>query len=259
MDFWQTAGLSGLAGFAFLNLVFLYAFGKKRYDVIDSAWGMTFIVICLTSYNLSENTDVGLLALVMVIVWGVRLSSHIFSRFVRSKTEDPRYVELRKNWKGSVAVNTYFRIFLAQAVLAFLICIPVIVLNVYAKTDWSWLIMAGIVVWVVGYMIEKTADNQLRKFVSQDKNRGKIMQSGLWKYSRHPNYFGEITLWWGMLLISLGATSVWWAIIGPLTITYLIIFVSGLPPNEKRFEGKPGWKEYKSKTSVLIPLPQKAK
>ena len=71
MDFWQTAGLSGLAGFAFLNLVFLYAFGKKRYDVIDSAWGMTFIVICLTSYNLSENTDVGLLALVMVIVWGL--------------------------------------------------------------------------------------------------------------------------------------------------------------------------------------------
>lgn len=255
MEFWQVALYSWLCGFIFLNLVFLYAYGKKRYDVIDSAWGMTFIVIALFSFFAGVQTDIAWLCTILVIVWGLRLSMHIFARFLRSDREDPRYVELRKSWRGSVAINTYFRIFLVQSILAFMVSLPVVAINYYAKTDWNILILLGIVVWLFGLFFEKTADRQLRDFVSNVKNRGKIMNKGLWKYSRHPNYFGEITLWWGMFLIAFGATSVWWSVIGSLTISILIIFVSGIPPSERRFEGKKGWKEHKSSTSVLVPLP----
>jgi len=257
MEFWQVAIYSWFCGFAFLNLVFLYAYAKKRYDVIDSAWGMTFIVIAVFSFLAGVQADVAWLSTIFVIVWGLRLSMHIFARFLRSDREDPRYVELRKKWRGSVAVNTYFRIFLVQSVLAFLVSLPVQVINYFAENDWNILIQVGIALWLIGIFFEKVADSQLRDFVADAKNRGKIMNKGLWKYSRHPNYFGEITLWWGMFLVALGATGMWWSIIGPLTISILIIFVSGIPPSERRFEGKKGWKEYKSSTSVLVPLPPK--
>ena len=248
--------VSWLAGFVFLCVVFGYGFLKKRYDIIDSAWGMTFIVMGLTSFVLSEKTTVGLLLTSMVVVWGLRLSWHIFMRFLASQAEDQRYVELRKKWRGSVAVNTFLRIYIVQAVLAFLVSLPVLLANLNTDNDTSLLIFVGLAVWVFGYSFEIVSDKQLKDFVTNPKNKGKIMTEGLWRYSRHPNYFGEITLWWGIFIMSFVATGLWWAVIGPITITLLILFVSGIPPSEKRFAGRPGWEEYKDKTSVLIPLPK---
>lgn len=257
MDTLSILILSWLAGFVFLCLVFCYAFTKKRYDVIDSAWGMTFIVMTLTSFLLSEKSTIGLLLSVLVIVWGSRLSWHIFRRFLASSSEDQRYVELRKKWRGSIAVNTFFRIYVVQAVLAFLISLPVLLANLDTDNGASLLIFVGFAVWLFGYGFEVIADKQLKDFVTNPKNKGKLMTKGLWQYSRHPNYFGEITLWWGIFAMSFAVTGLWWTVIGPITITLLILFVSGIPLSERRFAGRPGWDAYKAKTSVLIPRPSR--
>lgn len=250
-----------LAAVIFISFVFLLGRKMKRFDVIDAAWGPTFIVVSLTSFLLSYREvsylSVCLLVVALVAIWGSRLSWHIGRRILNSHGEDPRYTELRKNWKGNINANIYFRIYIVQAVLATTICVPIIHINLFNGSAWTIFTWIGLMIWVLGFAFEVIGDQQLKKFVTNKNNRGKIMQSGLWKYSRHPNYFGEITQWWGIGIIAMGVMPWWVGLIGPLTITFLILYISGIPPSEKRFEGQVGWKEYKEKTSVLVPLPVK--
>lgn len=251
--------LCGLAAVSFMSLMFLLARKIGRYDVVDAAWGLSFIVVTLTSFLLQPGElfepDLQLLVTALVIVWGGRLSWHIIERIKRTNEEDPRYVELRKTWRGNVAANVYVRIYLVQAVLALLICVPVIHINLFADNGITTLAWAGIMVWLLGFFFETVGDRQLRSFVRQPKNKGKVMDRGLWRYTRHPNYFGELTQWWGIFLMCLTTPFGFVGIVGPVLISYLILYVSGIPLNEKRFEGRPGWADYKARTSVLIPLP----
>lgn len=249
-----------LAAVVFLSLVFALARRIKRYDIIDAAWGPTFIVVSLASYIISYQqlaANLGLLVIGIVTLWGLRLAWHIGKRKVGSKVEDARYVELRRNWKGNLALNMYFRVYVVQAILATIICIPVIHINLFDGSQWTTFAIVGLMIWVAGFICEVISDRQLKVFLASKSSRGKIMQSGLWRYSRHPNYFGEITQWWGIGIIAMGVMPWWVGLIGPLTITFLILYVSGIPPTEKRFEGRDGWSEYKAKTSVLVPLPVK--
>lgn len=249
--------LCGVVAVVFMSLVFLVARAIGRYDLVDAAWGSSFVIIALTSFFLQpgEKMELDLQALVtaLVVVWGGRLTWHILRRIKHTDSEDPRYVALRKTWRGSVAFNVYTRIYLMQAILALLICIPVIHINLFADNGITGLAWAGVVVWLIGFLFESVGDTQLRNFVGQPANKGKIMNRGLWRYSRHPNYFGELTQWWGIFLMSLTTPFGWIGIIGPVLISYLILFVSGIPLNEKRFEGRPGWKAYKERTNALIP------
>ncbi|MEO7747272.1 MAG: DUF1295 domain-containing protein [Candidatus Saccharimonadales bacterium] len=248
----------GLAAIVFMSLVFILAERIKRYDLVDAAWGSVFIVIALTAFALQPGAvlefDAQSLVTLLVVIWGGRLTWHIVKRIRATKNEDPRYVELRKTWKGNVRFNVFSRIYMAQAVLALLICIPVIHINLFADNGITPLAWLGVVVWLIGFSFEVIGDRQLRNFVTNPANKGKLMDKGLWQYSRHPNYFGELTQWWGILLICLTTPFGWVGIIGPMLISYLILFVSGIPLNEKRFEGRPGWTAYKARTSVLIPL-----
>lgn len=254
--------LCGLAAATFMSLVFLVARIIRRYDLVDAAWGSSFVIIALTSFALQPGDkmefDLQSLVTALVIVWGGRLSWHIIQRIRHTQTEDPRYVELRKTWRGNVALNVYTRIYLLQALLALLICIPVIHINLFADNGITPLAWAGVLVWVVGFWFETIGDAQLRSFIRKPENKGKLMDRGLWRYSRHPNYFGELTQWWGILLMCLTTPFGWVGIVGPVLISYLILFVSGIPLNEKRFEGRPGWAAYKARTSALIPLPPRS-
>jgi steroid 5-alpha reductase family enzyme len=235
----------------------------KRYDLIDAAWGLMFIAVAVTSYLLQYGGiyqfDTQFVVTLMVIVWGLRLSWHIVRRIIATKAEDPRYVDLRKNWKGNETLNVFFRIYFVQAVLALVISMSVIHINLFADTfiptTWNNWTFAGIAVWAIGFLIESRADSQLRKFVRQPENAGQVMNRGLWKYSRHPNYFGELTQWWGIFVICLGTPVGWFGLIGPVILTYLILFVSGIPPSEKRSAERKGWAQYKASTSAIIPLP----
>lgn len=241
---------------AFLTVVFAYGYYRKRYDIIDSAWGPTFVVIAFSMLvQHGIRNSVSIILFLMVLVWAVRLSGHVFSRFLRSNEEDPRYVELRKKWPQTLLpLQVFVRIYVVQAVAATLISLPVIFVFASGYVNLA-IASLGIAIWLVGLIIEAAADSQLKIFLSVPENRGKLMTDGLWGYSRHPNYFGEILLWWGIGIIGYSTVYASFSFIGPAVITLLIMFVSGIPPAEKRSSKKPGWKEYAKKTNVLIPWP----
>lgn len=256
--FWWTSAASAVAAIDFVSLVFLFAWKYKRIDLIDSFWGPTFIVVAATAFLLGDSkSTASWLVLGLVAVWGTRLWWHIFRRFLRSDKQDPRYTALSAKWPPRYEwAQVYLRIYLVQAVLAVIISLPVIAITHSGSTTMPY-IAIGAIVWLAGFLSEAAADRQLAAFTRDKNNKGKLMGKGLWRYSRHPNYFGEITQWWGIWIISVGTRYSWPAIIGPLVITYLILFVSGVPPAEERAKSKPGWDSYKRRTSMLLPLPLK--
>lgn len=242
----------------FMTGVFLWARARGRYDVIDIAWGVVFIVIAVTTYLLGDAGAVQLLLLLLVIAWGLRLSLHISQRWRRSQAEDHRYQQLRRDYakkRGGVAWNMYTKVFLVQAVLAVIVSTPVIIVMGSEPAGIGVWATIGLAVWLVGFYFEAVGDWQLRQFIADPAHKGKIMTSGLWKYTRHPNYFGEMTQWWGIFIIALSVPYGWAGFIGPLVITWLLVFISGVPLTERHFRGRPGWDEYVCRTSKLIPWP----
>lgn len=255
---------SAVAALIFLSLIFLIARIKDRFDLIDVAWGLVFIVIAYVGFNDSiiyDDLSAQTLVTFLVTVWGLRLSYHIFERWRRSKTEDGRYQDMRVVYSkkpGGLTLNMYIRVFVVQALLAVTVSAPVIVLNSSENVPIGWLAIVGAAVWLVGFVFESLGDWQLREHLNDSKTKGKLMTSGLWRYTRHPNYFGEVVQWWGIAIIALSVPLWWVSLIGPAIITYLILFVSGVALTEKRFAGRPGWNDYKQRTSIFLPLPPKS-
>ena len=256
-SFWWTVAVCTVAAIDFMSLVFLVAWKQKRIDLVDSFWGPTFIVVALVAAYLSGPLSAGgWIITALVVIWGTRLWWHIFRRYLASSKQDPRYTELSSKWPARRKwLQVYLRVYIVQALLALVISMPVIaVLHGGGSSSSLWLVL-GVAVWLVGFVCEATADRQLAGFISDKNNRGKLMTTGLWRYSRHPNYFGEVTQWWGIWLAAVGTHYAAVAVVGPLLITYLIVFVSGLPPAEARMSRKPGWDDYKKRTGILLPLP----
>ncbi len=243
--------------FVYMNLWFVVSLIKKRNDVADIAWGLGFILIVWASFLFSKDSGPrGLLVGVLVSIWGFRLAWHIFSRN-KGKTEDYRYLVWRKKWGRLFYLRSYLQIYILQGILLFFIAVPIMIINKKNGLSLGVLDFIGVFIWIIGFYFEAVGDAQLRRFVKNPRNKGKIMQSGLWAYTRHPNYFGEVTLWWGIFIISLGSSPFFYTIVSPLTITILILFVSGIPMLEKKYEGNPEFEEYKKRTSVFFPLPTK--
>lgn len=243
--------------FGYMNVWFLVSLIKKRNDVADIAWGLGFMLLAWTSFFLSGNSSIrGVMVAILVSIWGVRLAWHIHSRN-RGKPEDYRYLAWRKEWGAWFYPRSYFQVYLLQGFLLFLVALPIMAINNNIGLSFSWLDIVGVAVWILGFYFEARGDAELAQFVKNPANKGKILQNGLWAYTRHPNYFGEVTLWWGIFIISLGSTPFIYTIVGPLTITILILFVSGIPLLEKKYAGQPEFEEYKKKTSIFFPVPPK--
>lgn len=250
--------LASLILFVYMNLWFVFSLLKKRNDVADVAWGLGFVLMAWTSFFLAGNHGLReLIVNILVSIWGLRLAWHIYTRN-RFKTEDYRYQTWRKEWGKWFYIRSYFQVYLLQGALLFLIVLPVLMINKSLGTSLGWLDIFGLLVWVIGFSFESVGDAQLAEFIKNPDNKGRLMQSGLWAYTRHPNYFGEVTLWWGIWLISLSASNSWYAIVGPLTISFLILKVSGIPMLEKKMAENPEFAEYKSRVSVFFPLPPKS-
>lgn len=250
-----------IAVLVFMTAMFMVSRILKRTDVIDMAWGLAFITAAIASWSINDykneyGLNVQTLVTVLVTIWGLRLASAIALRLL-SRPEDKRYVELRRKWNGNEALNTYVRIFIVQALLATTISIAVIHINLSKPAPLNGFAYAGIAIWLIGFFFETVGDLQLKRFLADPKNKGKLMTRGLWKYTRHPNYFGEATMWWGIFLIALATPYGWVGVLTPVVITYLLLFISGVPLTEKAFEGKPGWNAYKKRTSKFLPLPPK--
>ena len=250
-----------LIAILFMSFVFLVSSLVKRTDIVDIAWGLVFIVIAcacwlLNDYDVNIGWNVQTITLILVIIWGLRLAITLFIR-VKSRPEDKRYVELRKKWKGSAALNTYVRIFVTQALLAVVISAAVIIALTSPVQEPGIYTYIGAGVWLIGFMFEIVGDWQLKRFVSDSKNKGKVLNTGLWRYTRHPNYFGEATMWWGIFIIALSTYIGWLGIISPVIITFLLLFVSGVPMAEVALSKRKAWKSYKAQTSKFVPLPSR--
>ena len=236
-----------------MSLWFVVSLIKKRNDVADVAWGLGFVLMTWTSFFLMGDSGIrGLLVGVLVSVWGIRLAWHIHARNM-GKAEDYRYLAWRKEWGTWFYPRSYLQVYLLQGLFLFLIVMPVLVINASGGTALGILDVIGVVVWLVGFYFESVGDAQLAQFIKNGDNKGKLMQSGLWAYTRHPNYFGEVTQWWGLFIIALSVPLGVWSVIGPITITYLILKVSGIPMLEKKMELNPAFAEYKRRVSMFIP------
>lgn len=242
--------------FAYMSAWFVVSVIKKRNDVADTAWGLGFVLLAWVSFFLGQPSARGFLAGILVSIWGLRLAWHIHARN-KGRSEDYRYLEWRNTWGKWFYVRSYLQVYLLQGVLLFLISIPIQIINTYSIVPLGVLDAVGVIIWCVGFYFEAVGDAQLARFIKNPNNKGKLMQQGLWAYTRHPNYFGEVTQWWGIWVIALSSSFGLFGIVGPITITFLILRISGIPLLEKKMEANPEFAEYKRKTSVFIPMPRR--
>jgi steroid 5-alpha reductase family enzyme len=239
---------------AYATLWWLAALYKKRNDVADIAWGMGYILLCSFLFFTKAHSQVLLLLYILVTLWGLRLSIHIYLRN-KNKKEDYRYFTWRQQWGNSFYWRSYLQVFLLQGILLLVIFSPVIHAAGSAPVQWSISTWAGLCCWIIGFFFQAVGDYELSVFVKQKKQPGTILQTGLWKYSRHPNYFGEIMMWWGIFIITLPVTNSLFFVVSPVCILLLLVFVSGIPLLEKKYTGNPAFDAYKKRTSVLVPMP----
>lgn len=239
----------------YMTVWFFVAKRRKQLNVVDVAWGGGFVLVAWTVYILDQDARTLLIA-VLVSLWGLRIMMHLGQR-VLSGHEDPRYDEIRRKWRGNIWAKAYRSIFLLQGLLILLISLPVIMAANDGMVGALWMTRIGTLIWVVGFLIELTADAQLARFVRNRTDKNAVMETGLWRYSRHPNYFGEVVQWWAIGLIALRAPYGWIGLAGPLLLTILIEFVSGIPPIEKRKKSNPAYADYMHRTSRLVLWPPK--
>jgi len=241
----------------YMLLWFIVSLVLRRNDVADVAWGGGFIVAALAALvSWGAATHRAVIVVALVIIWGARLMLHIGVRNL-GKGEDARYRKWREEWGKYATLRSFFQIYLLQGVLLLVISLPIIRAITAPDSPLGFLDLLGTMVWLIGFLFEAVSDWQLLQFKKDRANKGKVITTGLWRYSRHPNYFGEVTLWWGVFLLALAAPGGWMTIIGPITITALILGVSGIPMLEKKYEGNAEFDEYKRRTSAFFPLPPK--
>lgn len=255
--FFETYTQLAIVMFVYMSCWFLFSLYKKRNDFADIAWGLGFLLVTLISYvSFGTLFDRGLLVTLLVTFWALRLSIHIYLRN-KNKGEDYRYQAWRDAWGKWFVIRSFLQVFILQGTFLLLIVSPVIFVLVYRGGSLTLFDIVGVMFWIIGFVFESVGDMQLKKFISNPDNKGKIMQTGLWKYTRHPNYFGEITQWWGLWVVALSIPFGFYTIIGPLTITFLILKVSGIPMLEKKYDDNIEFQEYKKRTSAFFPLPSK--
>lgn len=245
--------------FVYMNVWFFVSLIKKRNDFADVAWGLGFVLLAWVSFFLSEaRNGRGVLVGILVSIWGIRLAWHIYIRNLK-RGEDYRYLSWRKAWGKWFYVRSYLQIYLLQGFLLFVIAFPILVINKNFSIIFGFFDYLGLFIWIFGFLFEVVGDAQLAKFINRKENKGKLMQSGLWAYTRHPNYFGEVLQWWGIWCLALSVSGGIFTIVGPITITFLILKVSGIPLLERKLADNPEFAEYKSRVSVFIPLPPRKK
>lgn len=238
--------------FVYSTAWFLFSVYKKRNDVADIAWGLGFCLVCFYLFFTQPHQIVSSVLYGLIFIWGLRLSLHIYLRS-RNKPEDFRYRQWREAWGKTFYWRSYLQVYLLQAFFLFVISSPIMLASVSSSIDWSWFTSLGIAIWSLGFCFQAVADYQLAFFVRNRKHKNEIMKSGLWKYSRHPNYFGEILMWWGVFIIVLPLKYGIFFIISPVTLSLLLIFVSGIPMLEKKYEGNVAFQAYKKITPPLVP------
>jgi steroid 5-alpha reductase family enzyme len=246
---------AALAVALFMLLLFIVALLRRDNSVADVGWGIGFVLAALVVLWQREVLVLRqVLVTALVFIWGARLAVHIWMRN-RGKGEDKRYAQWRKQWGEHWVIRSFLQVFMLQGALLLVVVAPVLYVNAFGGPRLGWLDLVGVAVWAFGFFWETVGDYQLTRFLQVRTNRGRIMRYGLWRYTRHPNYFGEATMWWGIWLIAMSVPGAWFTIVGPILITFLLLRVSGVTMTEKAFAANPEYLQYQKRTSAFIPWP----
>jgi steroid 5-alpha reductase family enzyme len=190
-----------------------------------------------------------------VNLWAVRLAAHIFARH---DGEDHRYAAMRQKFGARWWWWSLVQVFLLQAILMWFIAAPLVAVMLSSRAPMGVLDYLGVGIAAAGFLFEALADVQLARFRLDPRNKGKVMDRGLWRWSRHPNYFGESVMWWGFFLLGFSAAGAWWLILSPLVVTLLLLQVSGVTLMEDKIEDRrPAYADYKRRVSAFVPWPPK--
>ena len=239
--------------FIYFLIFFLVAQVIRNNSIVDMGWGAGFVLVALiTLFAQGAYVERNLLLVLLVTIWGGRLTYYIVRRNW-GKPEDFRYAKWRREWGKWLVPRAFLQVFVLQGLLMLIIGYPIILVNANPEPGLNLLDYLGLLVWLIGFFFESVGDKQMAEFKKDPANKGKIIKSGLWKYTRHPNYFGEATMWWGVFLLSLSVPLGWSGIISPLTITLLLLYVSGVPMLEKKYKDKPEFQEYAKVTNKFFP------
>ena len=246
--------LSAATLLLFMSLLFLIALKKRDNSIIDAWYGIAFLLSVGAAFlYASEGHPRQYLMLGLIGAWGLRLSIHISLRKTGVEGEDFRYRRWREEWGDSFVWRSYLQVFLLQGAVVFLVSLPALLVMGEPGSSLGFWDLLGTVVWALGFGWEAIADWQLLRFKRTPDHQGRILQQGLWRYSRHPNYFGEAVLWWGIFLISLGAGKGLPALVSPVLINYLLLRVSGVPMLESKQEKNSEFQENKHRTNAFFP------
>lgn len=225
-------------------------------SIVDLFWGLGFVMVAWATFTVSSTDLRSMLLVALTTVWGLRLSGYLAWRNL-GKGEDPRYKAMRDYRGKQFWWVSLFTVFGLQGAVMWLISLP---LQVGQTVDQPMTVIGwvGVAVWTIGFLFESIGDYQLARFKSDPQNRGKVMDQGLWRFTRHPNYFGNSMIWWGLFFVSLTATS-FWTVVSPLVMTFFLVKVSGVALLERTLKGRSAeYRDYVQRTSPFIPWPPKA-
>ncbi len=255
MDFITIYLTLGLVILGLMTLLWLVSLALKNSSIVDIFWGTGFVITAWVAFALTPHGFAARKWLldVLVTIWGLRLSLHILTRNW-GKPEDFRYQAWRKAAGAAWCWRSFFKVFLMQGIILWIVAVPLLAAQIHARPNTlNWLDYIAIPVWLIGFFFEAVGDWQLRRFKADPANKGKVLDRGVWHYTRHPNYFGDAAQWWAYYLITLAAGG-WWTLFSPIIMTTLLLRVSGVTLLEKTLKDqKPGYKEYVESTSEFIP------
>ena len=254
MSFLEIYGIGFGIILLLMTILWLVSLWLKNSSIVDIFWGTGFVIANWVYFILTPDGFMlrKIIISILVTIWGLRLSIYILLRNF-GKPEDFRYQKWRKESGKKWWWKSYFQVFLLQGVLLGVISIPLLAAQINPLPDHlTALDFLGIAVWLFGFYFESMGDYQLARFKANPENKGKVMDKGVWRYTRHPNYFGDSAQWWGYFLIAAAAGG-WWTIYSPILMTLFLLRVSGVALLEKTMEKRPGYKEYIRKTSAFVP------
>jgi steroid 5-alpha reductase family enzyme len=256
-----TVAVSPLVALVVTALAFaaLWRLSLRKTDcgVVDLYWAFGFSVIAwIEALALPRLFPAQVLLLAFTTLWSLRLGRHLVRRHLRAAGEDARYAKMRADGGADWPRKSFWWVFMLQAGVMWLVATPLhAALTVEEPALHPMLVALGSLFFVAGFLIEGAADTAITRFRDDPANRGLLLTTGLFAWSRHPNYFGEALLWWGLGFVAYGISGAWWAFIGPLALHVLLVKVSGVPMLDAHLSGRPGFADYAARTSAFVPRP----
>jgi steroid 5-alpha reductase family enzyme len=249
--------VSGLSALTVVALMGITAFAGRRagrVSVVDTAWGLGFVLVASVAALVGDGVPWRrLLLLALVGAWGLRLAWHMHRRNA-GKGEDPRYAEMLGRERGNPTVVAIRKVYAVQALALWFVSLPIQV-SAAAGAGNAAVAVVGVAVWLLGVTFEAVGDAQLSAFKANPDNTGKVMDRGLWSWTRHPNYFGDASVWWGLWLVAASAWPGVLTVLSPIVMTYFLAFATGARLLERHLAQRPGYAAYQRRTSSFLPRP----